>query len=160
MSSFPRIPSDALGCPRTSRYNDSFGETYMHYFSTEEGAAGLHDMDTFFAQAKEGTLPTLTWITPREGVNASLGVLGGPNSDHPSCCDVALGERLRKDIYEGRSHSRHHSHVCSSAYPCPEVLVVTPTLILSVCLCVCLSVSPHVMQLFAAVQPGTRPHSS
>jgi len=33
-------------------------------------------------------------------VNKTLGTLGGPNSDHPNCCDVALGERLRKDIYE------------------------------------------------------------
>ena len=33
-------------------------------------------------------------------LHRSLGNLGGPNSDHPSCCDVALGERLRKDIYE------------------------------------------------------------
>ena len=32
--------------------------------------------------------------------NKTLGNLGGPNSDHPNCCDVALGERLRKDIYE------------------------------------------------------------
>ena len=26
--------------------------------------------------------------------------LGNPNSDHPACCDMALGERLRKDVYE------------------------------------------------------------
>ena len=57
-------------------------------------------MDRFFADAAKGSLPALTWITPRQGVNKSLGALGGPNSDHPNCCDVALGERLRKDIYE------------------------------------------------------------
>ena len=57
-------------------------------------------MDRFFSDAAKGTLPALTWIAPRQGVNRSLGSLGGPNSDHPNCCDVALGERLRKDIYE------------------------------------------------------------
>ena len=57
-------------------------------------------MDRFFADAAKGTLPALTWIDPRQGINKTLGDLGGPNSDHPSCCDVALGERLRKDIYE------------------------------------------------------------
>ena len=57
-------------------------------------------MDRFFADAAKGTLPALTWIDPRQGINKTLGNLGGPNSDHPSCCDVALGERLRKDIYE------------------------------------------------------------
>ena len=54
----------------------------------------------FFSDAATGSLPALTWIAPRQGVNVSLGKLGGPNSDHPNCCDVALGERLRKDIYE------------------------------------------------------------
>ena len=57
-------------------------------------------MDRFFSDAAKGTLPALTWIDPRQGINKTLGNLGGPNSDHPSCCDVALGERLRKDIYE------------------------------------------------------------
>ena len=52
-------------------------------------------MDRFFSDAAKGTLPALTWIAPRQGVNRSLGSLGGPNSDHPNCCDVALGERLR-----------------------------------------------------------------
>jgi hypothetical protein len=28
------------------------------------------------------------------GTNASMGDLGNPNSDHPSCCDVALGVYL------------------------------------------------------------------
>lgn len=113
-------------------YNDSFGEGFLEWFSTDRGAAGLADMsssphtspvvvlvalaprffpslppsappcrrDTFFANAAAGTLPTLTWIQSREGVNESLGAYGGPNSDHPSCCDVALGELLRKQVYE------------------------------------------------------------
>ena len=81
-------------------YNDSVGELYIDRFNAPEFKPHVHNMDEFFHDAAAGTLPALTWIHPREGVNASLGKLGGPNSDHPSCCDVALGERLRKDIYE------------------------------------------------------------
>ena len=72
----------------------------MEAFGSKETRSRTHTMDRFFADAARGTLPALTWIDPRQGVNASLGNLGGPNSDHPSCCDVALGERLRKDVYE------------------------------------------------------------
>jgi len=81
-------------------YNDSSGEMYMKSFHTAEAKNNTHNMDEFFYDAAHGTLPTLTWIQPREGVNKSMGKLGGPNSDHPACCDIALGERLRKDIYE------------------------------------------------------------
>lgn len=72
----------------------------MKSFNTEAVKNNTHNMDEFFYDAEHGTLPTLTWIEPREGVNKSMGKLGGPNSDHPACCDIALGERLRKDIYE------------------------------------------------------------
>ena len=81
-------------------YNDSVVELYLESFNAPEAKARTQTMDRFFADAAAGTLPALTWISPRQGVNHSLGVLGGPNSDHPNCCDVALGERLRKDIYE------------------------------------------------------------
>ena len=67
---------------------------------TANAADHMHTMDEFFHRAEHGTLPALTWIGPREGVNASLWPLGHPNSDHPACCDMALGERLRKDVYE------------------------------------------------------------
>ena len=72
----------------------------MEAFGSKQTRSRTHTMDRFFADAAKGTLPALTWIDPRQGINKTLGDLGGPNSDHPSCCDVALGERLRKDIYE------------------------------------------------------------
>ncbi len=81
-------------------YNDSITDTFMEAFASHETRSRTHTMDRFFADAAKGTLPALTWIDPRQGINKTLGNLGGPNSDHPSCCDVALGERLRKDIYE------------------------------------------------------------
>lgn len=81
-------------------YNDSVVELYLDSFNSAEAKARTQSMDRFFSDAAKGTLPALTWIAPRQGVNRTLGTLGGPNSDHPNCCDVALGERLRKDIYE------------------------------------------------------------
>ena len=81
-------------------YNDSIVDLYVDSFNSAEAKARTQTMDRFFDDAAKGTLPALTWISPRQGVNKTLGTLGGPNSDHPNCCDVALGERLRKDIYE------------------------------------------------------------
>lgn len=81
-------------------YNDSKGEMQFAFLHTPEAANRTHNMDEFFSDAARGTLPSFTYIAPRQGVNKSMGNLGGPNSDHPNCCDVALGERLRKDIYE------------------------------------------------------------
>ena len=49
----------------------------------------------FFSQAAAGELPAFSWIMP--GADPRN---GNPNDDHP-CHDVALGERLLKDIYEG-----------------------------------------------------------
>jgi phospholipase C len=42
----------------------------------------------FYTRAADGTLPAVSWIHPP-----------GPMMDHP-CHDMALGERLHKDIYE------------------------------------------------------------
>jgi phospholipase C len=81
-------------------YNDSAIELYIESFNKPAAKARTQNMDRFFSDAAKGTLPALTWIAPRQGVNTSLGAWGGPNSDHPNCCDVALGERLRKDVYE------------------------------------------------------------
>ena len=48
----------------------------------------------FYAAAATGDLPHFSWVMPgRDPRN------GGANSDHP-CNDVALGERLLKDVYE------------------------------------------------------------
>mmetsp|Transcript_25085 Transcript_25085/g.77347 ORF Transcript_25085/g.77347 Transcript_25085/m.77347 type:complete len:514 (-) Transcript_25085:70-1611(-) len=81
-------------------YNDSTVDAFVASFGSKATKNRTRTMDDFFARAAAGTLPALTWIDPRQGINKTLGNLGGPNSDHPSCCDVALGERLRKDIYE------------------------------------------------------------
>jgi hypothetical protein len=75
-------------------YNDSITDTFMEAFASRETRSRTHTMDRFFSDAAKGTLPALTWIDPRQGINKTLGNLGGPNSDHPSCCDVALGERM------------------------------------------------------------------
>ena len=53
--------------------------------------------DTFYDNAKKGTLPSFSWILPRQGQNTTTHE--GPNDDHP-CHDIALGERLLKDTYE------------------------------------------------------------
>ena len=84
----------------TRIYNDSADDLFMAAFNTPAAKRRTQTMDRFFSDAAQGTLPALTWISPRQGINRTLGNLGGPNSDHPSCCDVALGERLRKEIYE------------------------------------------------------------
>lgn len=94
-------------------YNDTTSELYVEYFHTDEALSRTHNMSRFFHNAQHGTLPQLTWITPRHGVNVSAedpaGV--GPNSDHPHCCDVALGERLRKDVYEALRSSPQWNEV-------------------------------------------------
>ena len=52
-------------------------------------------------------------------MNKTPGTLGGPNSDHPDCCDVALGERLRKDIYEAVRARPDWNHTQPKPGPTP-----------------------------------------
>ena len=78
-------------------YNDSAWNSFLEFFHTKEGAAGMQPYDTFYDKAAKGTLPSFSWILPRQGRNASTGE--GSNDDHP-CHDIALGERLLKDTYE------------------------------------------------------------
>eukprot|EP00958_Prasinococcus_capsulatus_P002755 scaffold236_cov419-Prasinococcus_capsulatus_cf.AAC.41 len=106
-------------------YNDSAWNTFIEWFETPQGQAGLHTYDTFYDQAEKGTLPNFSFILPRQGTNTTTGkdvslsrelapVTAAPdadtanaascpgqgsNDDHP-CHDVALGERLLKDTYE------------------------------------------------------------
>eukprot|EP00658_Telonema_sp_P-2_P019586 TRINITY_DN17731_c0_g1_i10.p1 TRINITY_DN17731_c0_g1~~TRINITY_DN17731_c0_g1_i10.p1 ORF type:complete len:448 (-),score=107.52 TRINITY_DN17731_c0_g1_i10:437-1780(-) len=54
-------------------------------------------MDTFYRDAREGTLPDFSFINPRIGMNMSTGL--GSNDQHPDH-DMSLGERFYKDIYE------------------------------------------------------------
>ena len=88
----------------------------MEAFGSKQTRSRTHTMDRFFADAAKGTLPALTWIDPRQGTNKTLGNLGGPNSDHPSCCDVALGERLPVWKSTSASGVRHRAGVALMAW--------------------------------------------
>jgi phospholipase C len=57
----------------------------------------MFDMDTFYRDAEEGTLPHFSFINPRAGVNMTTG--HGSNDMHPDH-DVALAETLYKRVYE------------------------------------------------------------
>ena len=57
----------------------------------------MRTYDDFYAMAANGSLPSFSWVLPRQGLNKTTGE--GENDDHP-CHDIALGERLLKDTYE------------------------------------------------------------
>ena len=78
-------------------YNDTSWVNFIEFFNTADGQAGLETYDSFYHNAAAGTLPSFSWISPRQGSNSTTG--DGPNDDHP-CHDIALGERLLKDTYE------------------------------------------------------------
>eukprot|EP00300_Choanocystis_sp_HF-7_P040613 c7101_g1_i1.p1 GENE.c7101_g1_i1~~c7101_g1_i1.p1 ORF type:complete len:509 (+),score=98.51 c7101_g1_i1:30-1529(+) len=78
-------------------YNDSAWNSFIEFFETPEGAAGIRPYSEFYNRAAEGTLPTFSLVLPRQGRNATTGE--GSNDDHP-CHDIALGEKLLKDTYE------------------------------------------------------------
>ena len=46
----------------------------MEAFGSKATRRRTHTMDRFFADAARGTLPALTWIDPRQGVNTLLAV--------------------------------------------------------------------------------------
>lgn len=68
-----------------------FVETIAHH------PANTQPMGTFYADAAAGTLPDFSFINPRSGINVTTG--HGSDDMHPDH-DVALGEKLYKDIYE------------------------------------------------------------
>eukprot|EP00041_Stephanoeca_diplocostata_P022889 m.552860 g.552860 ORF g.552860 m.552860 type:complete len:774 (+) comp22168_c0_seq14:39-2360(+) len=76
-------------------YNDTPWEMFMEGIA--HNPANLQNMETFFSDAAKGTLPNYAWINPRSGINVTTGL--GSNDQHPDH-DVALGERLMKDVYE------------------------------------------------------------
>jgi len=82
------------------------GNSFGIYYNTTPSSADLFmegvarhkdrilPSSDFYAAAATGDLPHFSWVMPgRDPRN------GGANSDHP-CNDVALGERLLKDVYE------------------------------------------------------------
>ena len=78
-------------------YNDTAWTSFMKFFHTDDGKAGMKGYDDFYHNAEHGTLPNFSFILPRQATNETTGQ--GPNDDHP-CHDIALGERLIKDTYE------------------------------------------------------------
>ena len=78
-------------------YNDSTWNYFIEWFNTPRGAAGVQGYDEFYDRAEKGTLPSFSFILPRQGENTTTGA--GSNDDHP-CHDVALGELLIKQTYE------------------------------------------------------------
>lgn len=73
----------------------------------EEGKAGMRPYSEFYERAANGTLPSFSFLAPRQGTNQTTGE--GPNDDHP-CHDVALGERLIKDTYEALRAGKGWEH--------------------------------------------------
>lgn len=78
-------------------YNDSAWVSFIEWFDTPRGARGLETYDSFYDACETGTLPSFSFVFPRQGTNGTTG--DGANDDHP-CHDVALGERLLKDTFE------------------------------------------------------------
>lgn len=83
------------------------GKTWKNYFndtpwelileSVAHSPHNLHPLDQFYTDAREGNLPSFSWINPRSGMNVTTGV--GSNDQHPDH-DVSAGEQYIKDIYE------------------------------------------------------------
>ena len=79
-------------------------------------AATLNGLDVECA-ALHSQQPQAPQIRRRCTSDSDGGCCGSdPNSDHPSCCDVALGERLRKDIYEALRVPVHKSYSESGSW--------------------------------------------
>eukprot|EP01059_Diplonema_ambulator_P024729 TRINITY_DN4104_c1_g1_i1.p1 TRINITY_DN4104_c1_g1~~TRINITY_DN4104_c1_g1_i1.p1 ORF type:complete len:644 (+),score=201.25 TRINITY_DN4104_c1_g1_i1:1082-3013(+) len=76
-------------------YNDTPWELFMGVIA--KNPENTQSMDQFFIDAREGNLPTFSWINPRSGINLTQGV--GSNDQHPDH-DMAAGEAFYKDVYE------------------------------------------------------------
>eukprot|EP01063_Lacrimia_lanifica_P004012 TRINITY_DN1223_c0_g8_i2.p1 TRINITY_DN1223_c0_g8~~TRINITY_DN1223_c0_g8_i2.p1 ORF type:complete len:626 (+),score=200.26 TRINITY_DN1223_c0_g8_i2:65-1942(+) len=76
-------------------YNDTPWEMFMEGIANQP--QHTVSMEEFWRDAREGTLPSFSWINPRSGINVTMGV--GSNDQHPDH-DVAAGEAYYKDVYE------------------------------------------------------------
>jgi phospholipase C len=76
-------------------YNDTPWELFME--SLAHNTHNIKPLSQFYDDARDGTLPSFSWINPRSGINTTTGV--GSNDHHPDH-DVAAGEAFYKDIYE------------------------------------------------------------
>jgi len=120
------LSGTSMGCTKTSSFYrcgeltpfpqktiydsvEEAGLTWRNYFSDvpwefffetilkPEHWGNIKDLNHFYADAAAGTLPHFAWINPRAAANLTTGE--GSNDQHPDH-DVALGEKLIKDIYE------------------------------------------------------------
>jgi len=78
-------------------FSDVPWEFFLETLLKPEHWGNIKDLNHFYADAAAGTLPHFSWINPRAAANLSTGE--GSNDQHPDH-DVALGEKLIKDIYE------------------------------------------------------------
>jgi phospholipase C len=74
-------------------YNDTPWELFMAGIA--HNPDNVRQMDAFWEDAQEGTLPAFAWVNPRSGINVSTGV--GATDQHPDH-DVAAGEALIKAV--------------------------------------------------------------
>lgn len=58
-------------------YNDTAWNTFLEWFNTPRGAAGVKPYDDFYSSAQAGDLPNFAFILPRQGTNETTG--DGPN---------------------------------------------------------------------------------
>lgn len=75
---------------------------FMGDVQRESAKPNIKEMDSFYADAKKGTLPAFSFIEPRIAANherAHYPDYGLPNSQHP-VASVREGERWMKNIYE------------------------------------------------------------
>jgi phospholipase C len=83
------------GLPWRNYYRDTPWELFLRGVAT--APASLRPLEQFFADAAAGALPAFAWINPRSGIDVATGE--GSDDQHPDH-DVALGEKLIKDVYE------------------------------------------------------------
>ena len=76
-------------------YHDTPWELFVQ--SLAHSPENIFNIDEFYSDCKEGTLPNFAFINPRSGVNLTTGF--GSNDMHPDH-DIALSEKLYKDVYE------------------------------------------------------------
>ena len=127
-------------------------------------------LSQFFSDARDGSLPSFSWINPSSGINMTTGI--GSNDQHPDH-DIAAGEQLQKDVYEAvraspswnetlliityDEHGGFFDHVPTplnvpppgdgyasypdKAFPFDRLGIRVPTLLISPLLSVCLSPS-------------------
>ena len=84
------------GLPWRNYYRDTPWELFLRGVAAA-APDSLRPLEQFFADAAAGALPAFAWINPRSGIDVATGE--GSDDQHPDH-DVALGEKLIKDVYE------------------------------------------------------------